>query len=332
METDKPGGKLWIRGGNLVAFLLSLLLSLIVWGVMEFSDRYRYVFHYTVQIYSPLEGRVFTSTSRDMLAVRGASTGFFLLRHKYSVKNGTNVLSFRIDPSMLQPSDREEDVFWLPTSALADKVSESMAGKLVVEEVVDDTLFFLMPRNLQKKVPVCISSDITYSDQYMPVERLVVRPDSVWIAGDEDIVSAIDSVFTEKIYAKNIKDNIQGEAAILPINGVEMSSDQIVYRLKVERYVEDELSIPIQVQNLPPDVRMVLFPSEVKIVFREEYGSSREFTEDDFDAYVDYNQAAAASSGKAKIKLNKVPAGVLRYSLVPEFADRVIFMSKKDER
>ena len=144
METDKTSGKLWIRGGNLVALLLSLLLSLIVWGVMEFSDRYRYVFHYTVQIYSPLEGRVFTSTSRDMLAVRGASTGFFLLRHKYSVKNGTNVLSFKIDPSMLQPSDREEDVFWLPTSALADKVSESMAGKLVVEEIPDTATDYMI--------------------------------------------------------------------------------------------------------------------------------------------------------------------------------------------
>ena len=63
-------------------FLISLMVALVVWGVMKLSASYRYLFHYQVEITSPLEGRMLKSVSKDPVTFRGAASGLYLLRYK----------------------------------------------------------------------------------------------------------------------------------------------------------------------------------------------------------------------------------------------------------
>ena len=325
MEAERQNGSRDRRwGGNLIVLVISLLLALVVWGVMKLSASYRYLYHYQVEISSPMEGRVLKSVSKDPVTFRGSSSGFFLLRYKYSLHKRSNILSFRVNPSVLKPLPGVEDAFYFNSLILKDWISEMLDESVTVDDIVSDTLVFIIPKSFQKKVPVCLHSDLTFSPQYMPLEMVALVPDSVYITGEESIVSGIDSVFTEKVMGRNLTRTFQGVAGIEPIPGVEISENETVYSLKVGRYVERAVEVDIQARNVPPGSRMVLVPSSVKAVFREEYGRKKPLEKEDFIAYVDYGEASLSESGKAKVKMDWLPEGVLKISLDPPFVDRII--------
>jgi hypothetical protein len=326
-DLDKGFRANW--GGNLIVILISLLVALVVWGVLKLSLQYRYVFHYNVELTAPMEGHVFQSTSQDPLAVRGASSGFYLLRHKYFASRKGEVLSFRAEPTALRPVPGKEDAFYILTSQIKDRAAEKLDGYLTIDEIVSDTLVFIFPKAFQKKVPVCLKADLSFKPQYMPLDRVSVKPDSILVNGQESIVKTIDSVFTEKISARSLKRSIQGEADIEPIAGVQMSETKIVYHLSVGRYVGRSMDLPVEVRGQEEGSRMILVPSSVTITFKEQYGRKRNLSPEDFSAYVDYSQAVSSSSGKAKVLIDKSPAGVYELRVEPAFLDRVVMLPEE---
>lgn len=323
-DQDKGFRANW--GGNVIVFLLSLMVALVVWGVMKLSLQYRYVFHYNVQLSAPMEGRVFQSQSQDPLTVRGTASGFYLLRHKYFTSKKGETLTFRAEPSALRPMNGKEDAFYILTSQIKDKAAQKLDGYLTIDDIVSDTLVFVFPKTYQKKVPVCLKADLSFKQQYMPLDRVSVKPDSVLINGQESVVDAIDSVFTEKITARSLKRSIQGEADIEPVAGVQMSEDKVVYHLNVGRYVGRSMDLPVEVRGQEEGSRMILVPSSVRISFKEEYGRKRNLSPQDFAAYVDYSQAITSSSGKAKVLIDKSPEGVFELRVEPAFVDRVVML------
>ena len=313
-------------GGEVVVLVISLLVALIVWGVMKLSLQYRYVYHYSVELSSPMEGRVFKSVSQDPLTIRGTSSGFYLLRHKLSARKKGETLTFRAEPSALRPLNGKEDAFFILSSQLKDKAAEKLDGYLTIDEIVADTIVFIFPKTFQKKVPVCFRADLSFRPQYMPLDRVYLKPDSVLINGQESIIKTIDSVFTEKITARSIKRSIQGEADIEQISGVQMSETKTVYHLNVGRYVGRSLSLPVEVRNLEEGARMILVPSTVTVSFKEEYGRKKTISPQDFTVCVDYSQAVSSASAKAKVLLDKIPEGVYDVNIEPAFLDRVVML------
>lgn len=311
-------------GGHLIVFVISLLLAMLVWGLMKLSERYSYLFHYQVEISSPLKGRVLQSQSNEPLTLRGTSSGFYLLRYKYDLKRGGKTLSFRVDPSVLKPFKGRADAFYLRSSSLREPLADLLDGAVSIEGIVSDTLVFIIPTTFQKKVPVCLRTDITYAPEYMPLERLGLVPDSVIIMGEKSIVDGIDSVFTEKISGRSVRESLRGEAGIMPVEGVTMSSTETVYNLKIGRYVERSLEVPVEARNVPQTSSMLLVPSSVKIVFREEYGNKHPLQAKDFAAFVDYSDASKAESGKAKVQVEVPSHPVLALSVEPPFVEPVI--------
>ena len=54
------------------------------------------------------------------------------------------------------------------------------------------------------------------------------------------------------------------------------------------------------------------------------YGRKKPLEKEDFIAYVDYGEGSLSESGKAKVKMDWLPEGVLKISLDPPFVDRII--------
>lgn len=315
----------------MVVLVISLLVALVVWGVMKLSLQYRYVYHYNVELSAPMEGRVFKSVSQDPLTIRGTSSGFYLLRHKLSARKKGETLTFRAEPSALRPLNGKEDAFFILSSQLKDRAASKLDGYLTIDEIVVDTLVFIFPKTYQKKVPVCLRADLSFKPQYMPLDKVYLKPDSVLINGQESIVKSIDSVFTEKITARSLKRNIQGEAEIEPVSGVQMSESKTVYHLNVGRYVGRSLSVPVEVRNQAEGARMILVPSTVTVTFKEEFARKRTLSPKDFSVYVDYSQAVTSASSKAKVLLDKVPEGVYDVNIEPAFLDRVVMLPENGD-
>ena len=315
-------------GGDLIVFVISLLVAMAVWCVLKLSGNYQGVYHFKVEAQTSLNGRSFKSTSEGSLAVQGTASGFYALRHKFF--SGNNLLKFKVSPTYFKPLEGREDAFYLLTSVLKDKVSDYLSGTVSIEWLPQDTLIFIFPKVSSKKVPVVLSKNFSFAQQYMAMGRTVILPDSIEIHGKEELLKGIDSVVTEEVIKNGLKSDVQGGVNLIPIAGVTFQTNEVIYQQKVGRYFERSMTVPLHAENVPAEERMFLVPSEVTVTYRQDYTDKKEYSAADIILTVDYNQAQSASSSKGKVIRKDAPAAIYNISIEPQFVDRVILTKENN--
>ncbi len=315
-------------GGDLIVFVISLLVAMAVWCVLKLSGNYQSVYHFKVEARTSLAGRTFKSTSEGSMAVKGSASGFYAMRHKFF--NKTNLLKFHISPTFFKPLEGREDAFYLLTSVLRDKVSDYLSGTVSIEEIPQDTLVFIFPKISSKKVPVALTKKFSFAQQYMAMGRTVILPDSIEIHGREELLKGVDSVVTEEVIKNGLKNDVHGAVNLVEIPGITFQTNEVIYQQKVGRYFEKSMTVPLHAENVPQDERMVLVPSEVTVTYRQDYLDKREYTAADIILAVDYTQAQGATSSKGKVLIKDAPAAIYNIRIEPQFVDRVILTTKEN--
>lgn len=314
-------------GGDLIVFVISLLVAMAVWCVLKLSGNYQSVYHFKVEATTSLQGRSFKSQSEGSLAVKGSASGFYALHHKFW--NRSNVLKFKISPTFFQPLEGREDAFYLLTSVLRDKISDNLSGTVSIEEIPQDTLVFIFPKISSKRVPVVLSKSFSFAQQYMAMGRTVILPDSIEIHGREELLKGIDSVVTEEVIKNGLKNDVQGAVNLVEIPGVTFQTNEVIYQQKVGRYFEKSMTVPLHAENVPSGERMFLVPSEVTVTYRQDYKDKKEYSAADIVLTVDYTQAQSSASSKGKVLIKDAPVAIYNIRIEPQFVDRVILTTKE---
>lgn len=311
-------------GGDWIVLVISFLLAVIVWCLLKMSATNSSDFHYRIELTTSMPGRTFTSLSDEAVVLKGKSSGFTILKQRYSAKNGRNILHFSVDPASLYKVEGSAGRFFLLSDVLAERIISRVSDQIAVDNISTDTLFFTFNRTTSKKVPVAVKTDLGYREQYMAFENIRSRPDSVEIQGEEQILSKIDSVETVTVRGRGLRQSIQGTARLKRIKGVKFSNEEIYYSQSIGRYYERQMNLSVHTMNVPAGRSMIVSPSDVVLTFRADYKVRKEFEPTDFYAFADYAQVMDSFSGKARIQLRDIPAGVHRVSLTPPFADVII--------
>lgn len=311
-------------GGDWIVLVISFLLAVIVWCLLKMSAINSSDFHYRIELTTNMPGRTFTSLSEGAVVLKGKASGFTILKQRYSAKKGKNILHFSVDPAMLRRIEGSAGRFFILSDLLGERITSRISDQIEVDNISTDTLFFTFNRTTSKRVPVAIKTDLSYRKQYMAFENIRSKPDSVEIQGEEQLLSKIDSVETVTVRGRGLRQNIQGTARLKRIKGVRFSNDEVYYSQSIGRYYEKQMNITVHTTNVPAGRSMIVSPSDVVLTFRADYKVKKEFEPTDFHAFADYAQVMDSFSGKARIQLRDIPAGVLRVSLTPPFADVII--------
>lgn len=319
-------------GGDGTVLLVSFLLAIVVWCLLKFSASYSSNYHYKVELTTSMPGRSFSSVSSGAVVVRGKSSGFTIIKHRIVARKNKNILHFSASPAIFRQVKGSDNTFYVLTNVLKENIISKLSEQISVDGISMDTLFFVYNRTASKRVPVALKTDLSYTDQFMPFEKLRSNPDSIEIQGEMQLLSKIDSVETELIRRRNLHQDLQGSVKIKAINGVRFSEENIYYSQKIGRYYEGRVSLPVATAKVPSGYSMIISPSDVTIIFRVDYNIKKEFGPADFYVYADYDQVANSMSGKAKINLREIPTGVYGVHLEPQFADAIILNLSDPEK
>lgn len=121
--------------------------------------------------------------------------------------------------------------------------------------------------NVGKKVPLEISADIQTNMQYVISGPITANIDSVMVYSANEIPASLTSVTTYPLIRSGLKDTTEYTLKIRPVDGMRIIPDQVTVRVPVEPLIAKKRVIPIEVQNLPDDVRLITFPSVVEVSY-----------------------------------------------------------------
>lgn len=308
--------KIKTNKGNLVIFLLALLLASTIWLIHNLTLKYTHVLSVQLILDSNLEGRMSTSvTSTEVTAVCRA-TGFQLI--SFGLSNGKRGVNLRVLPDDLV--FQESDLYYITSEQLKNYSKDIFGAGVFVDHFLTDKYYFRFNKQNSKKLPIVPVYRLSFKPQYMSEEGLKIQPDSVNVYGEESYLEKLEEIITELIPLDELHTSKSGRAKLEKQKGLRYSVDNIKWSIEVNRFVELEKIVNINVKNLPAGKSIQVYPSSIKAKIRYLFPIISSAKEADI-FYVDYNDFSESISGKCIIKAEELPDGILGYELSQDIVD-----------
>lgn len=143
-------------------------------------------------------------------------------------------------------------------------------------------------RLYSKSVPVVLSNAVKMAPQHVMYDTISIQPKRVTILGNAEAIDTISYLYIEPILGEFDKTKTIVANIIKP-NGVELNRPTVNVTIPAEMCTEKEVIVPISLENVPEDINIKTFPSEVKIRFSVSLSHYNSITEETFKVIFNYD-------------------------------------------
>ena len=273
----------FLKKSNLQTFGFFLFFAALVWVLVQLSKDYTQVVSFPLEYVNPPMDKSIDKEKPVSVEVRMQDKGF-------------SILYFKIfTPELLIDLEqtREEDG-QLVYSIEANR--EEIARQLNIDFeqsnfLADEIIIGFQPRKL-KRLKVVPKLNLSYAVGYSANDKLRLSPDSVDVTGPESIIDTISQLTTFPLKRSEISDDIRGKL-VIDTTGLEMLSfyqHEVSYALEVEKFTEGQVLVPVEVENVPEDVNLKIFPQEVKLFFQVNLKQYDLVRPEDFTVVCDFEE------------------------------------------
>jgi len=203
-------------------------------------------------------------------------------------------------PPLVIPLERPVEVRKIVGSTLPALFSTQLEG-LQINFVLTDTVYIDIDEKVKKKFRVQLDSLWRYLDpDFGLLSDITLMPDSVWLEGPQKIVDALPEVISLLMPQKNIDSDFIGEVEIVFQDDALVKCDPPVIEVSfdVEKLMEINDRIPLEVINVPPKLRPSIDVQEINCTYRLPVSLVKKLASDSLRAVIDLK---ALTGGNYKI-------------------------------
>ena len=299
-------------GREWVILAASVLIAGLIWFLSQLSNVYTGTISVPVVAECNIDGHRGTSANTVVVSAR-----CLVREHSRKEKKVVTVAFDRGDLRRTGP-----ETFSVIGGAKNNYIGQFFGEGTAVEAFITDTLSFVFPREMNKKVPVEVPHSLHCRSQYMLGAPFRFTPDSVTVYARADILEGIEKVSSARLVMTDLHTSQHGILKLEEIPGVRMSKTEVSYEVPVSRYVELRTTVPVEVWNLPAGHQLQVFPPTASVVMRCAFPLKKDPLAS-FKLYVDYRDFSASLSGRCAPRTLRLPSGVLEYQVDPEVFDCV---------
>jgi len=304
-------------------FVICLLISVFIWLLIKLSEEDSGAIKYPV-IYTNLpEGKQMTGASANHLYLHKNLKGFELINEKFFKKHYPLV----IDLSQLKTNKKSSKFnSYLIVSDIVNRIENQVEDYFKMISINPDTIFFNFEDIASKKVVVNLNLTYNLRQQFQLYDTIKISPDSISISGIQSIIDTIDNVSTERMNLSDISENQLLKIPLKKIptkEEVRFSVNEIDVSIKVEKFTESMVSIPIKVISEDTTTRIRIFPNLVNITFHVALKDFNRIDTGMFVAAVKYDQGETANK-MLEIEMINYPEFVKIAKTEPEKVEYIV--------
>ncbi len=314
------GQKLQFRK-KVLLFSVFLMISVFIWLLNALSKNYSSVIEYPL-VYTdlPVE-RVFVGELPGHLDLSINASGYAILRYKTFRKPVP--ISFNVSAFTLNRPGQDSSRAYIQTRYLKDQVSRQLPSDLQLLEIKPDTLHFQFARSLTRVLPVRPVFGFETDKQFTTKDGIQLEPDSVSVTGPDVILDTMTHVPTIQTDLGLLSKNYSDKVKLQMLHDLEYEVSKVHCSIELERYTEVQLSIPIEVVNLPDSLSIRTFPDEIKLTCTVGLSKYDRMDNNMFRAVVDY-ASVKDRINELDVSLSNIPAYLLGYEYYPKSVEFLI--------
>ena len=306
-------------GREWLLFLFCVALSAGIWVVHNLAYDYSADLNVPVLVKCNVEEHSAYADDICEVSARCRVGGYALITSRGRYKS--RPIELQLDRSSVHYL--KEDIFYTTSKDLQEHIHTVFGDVESVEHFYTDTLFFRLPVENSKKVPVVLHTEgVYFKPQYTFASAPVADPDSVYVYGDPESIESISEIESGFIKYYDLSSSKRGTVELIAPPDVRLSRETVGYSLPVVRYVSVNQNVKIQVRNVPSRRNLIVIPSEAEISLDCTF-PLREDPFEDAVFYVDYKDYLSSHSGKCVLKADKLPQYVLSWRADPPVCECV---------
>lgn len=261
MRASNSKLKSFIKTKKINVFLLFLFLSFLILLLSKLSRSYTNTMAFNIKKVNVPEAHIVLNDSNNKLDITFKTYGFKWLR--YYLQKPSISIDFEKDVIK-----NDSNYIWTRKRGFPN-INAQFDKNVDLINVSPDTILFKYGAHAIKMIPVRVLTDIKYSPGYDLLGKLSAEPDSVRLIGPSILLEQIESINTDTLKLVDVRANIDLKLNLKTPENTDIKVSTHVIQLKgnVEKFTEGVLKIPLDVKNIPGDIRIKYFPKVVNISY-----------------------------------------------------------------
>ena len=293
---------------NIFLFVLFLILSFIFWLMLFFQRDIEATYKIPLKYTHIPDDEVFDVALPDDIEIRVADKGSEIFRYTFTLKD-----SIEIDIARY----KEERIKNLQGSELMQLIREKLSQSTNLKAYYPVNISLATSKLQKKELKVVFDGVITTSRSNLVADSVTFLPATVTAYGSQNQLSEIQSAVTEYTLINNLKATSQLRVKLMPVNGVKFVPGEVDIYIPVMEYTERTFEVPVTARNVPSNIDVKFFPSQVEVSFSVTLDEYRKIAPEDFEVELDYLEFYKNANGRVDLKLSKVPSTVRNVKLSP---------------
>jgi hypothetical protein len=291
----------------------------LIWLLITFSKEYTTVITYPVNYNNIAQDKLLQEIPIKKIDLSITATGFKILRAKLNTKK------INLEASNLRKKSASK-FYFLPRNQTT-KIQKQLLNGIVIQEIIQDTIFLNLGVLTSKKVALNPQVDITYHIGYDLLDQLKVAPDSIIISGPEDQLNKIKSLNLSPLTIKGVKASFTKEVSIFKSENqknLKFKDTKVTIIGKVDKFTEGTLQVPFIIKNLPENTDLTILTDKVEIVYVVALSNFAKVSEASFIVECDYAQAVKNEVGYLIPKITTDIDFIKNIKVIPNKIDFLI--------
>ncbi|MDD4191144.1 MAG: hypothetical protein PHI28_07435 [Mangrovibacterium sp.] len=307
---------------KLIIYLICVGIATIFWFLNALNKQYAVELTFPVKYTNWPANKILINNPPDRFVLKVNSFGFTILRYKLSMAFSPLVFNVNnFTERRLTLSDQSK--YAIPTRPLIYRLSEQVSNELNITDIHPDTLVFLFDKVTARNVPVKPDVSFELKQQHFLNDVITTIPDSVRVTGPGSVLDTLRFVTTTQQHFKNVDRTIRQNLPLQPVKNLTLGTNRVLLEIPVEEFTEKQLIAPVTITNLPPGLRVNLFPGQVNVSFMIALSRFKEVKPGDFKVSASYEDIKNRVE-LLRLKIEAQPPFVHSVVLYPEHVEYLI--------
>ena len=263
-------------------FLFFVLLALIYSMLSKLTSNYTKTIVFAVKAVDVPSDQVVLDQSIDSIRLELKGYGYNLA--KYYIDQPI------IEISLNNLNKVKSKYQWTKQRNFSDLQSKFNKSVSLLSSSVDE-IDFIIEQYESKKVPIELELDIDYKPGFDSFQEYKLSKDSITVTGPNSLIDTINVIQTHKLVLNQIDSEINAKIKIkLPENNnITHSDTEIDFQLKVEKFTEESIKVPITIVNIDDNMKINYYPKVVSVLYRVSIREYKSVNPMDFRVECDLN-------------------------------------------
>jgi len=208
---------------------------------------------------------------------------------------GYNLAKYYIDQPIIEISLNDLNKVkskyqWTKQRNFSDLQSKFNKSVRLISSSVDQ-IDFIIEQYESKKVPVELKLELDYKSGFDSFNEYKLSKDSIMITGPNSLIDTINMIQTHKLVLNQIDSEINTKIRIKPPenNNITHSDTELDFQLKVEKFTEESIKVPITIVNIDDNMKINYYPKVVSVLYRVSIREYKSINPMDFRVECDLN-------------------------------------------